>query len=93
MAYKVSFFKTLLSSEGHQFKCLQATIEIHRAWNVSRAVQAAERRFARFHRVPDWTLHADTIEVAVDGKTLDYCPSQAERADVRHSGSVHSMHH
>jgi hypothetical protein len=73
-SYRVSFFKSLLSSDGHQFKCLQRAIEIRRARSVERAVQAAEQRFARTYRVPDWRLYADTVEVDVDGKTIDYAP-------------------
>src|SRR5215204_1149283 len=65
--YRVTFFKNLLSSDGHLFKCLQQSIEIRRAKTVDRAVQAAERRYERICRVPDWKLHADTHELEVDG--------------------------
>jgi hypothetical protein len=69
--YRVSFFKTLLSSDGHPFKCLQLTIEIPHARNTDRAIKAAKRRYERLRRVPDWMLHADTFEVEIDGKA-DY---------------------
>ena len=74
--YKVSFVKILLSSDGHSFKCLQQVIQIHRAKSLDRAVQAAERRYARSHRAPDWKLHADILEVEIDGEKIDYRPDQ-----------------
>jgi hypothetical protein len=64
----VIFFKTLLSSDGHPFKCLQLTVDIAHARNTDRAVKAAKRHFERLHHVSDWTLHADTFEVEIDEK-------------------------
>lgn len=61
--YRVTFFKHLLSSDGHPFKCVQRAIEIRRAKNADRAIAAAERRYERLHRVPDWKLYADCFEV------------------------------
>jgi len=61
--YRVAFFKHLLSSDGHPFKCLQHTIEIRRAKDAERAIQAAEHRYERLCHVPDWRLHADTFEL------------------------------
>jgi hypothetical protein len=69
--YRVSFFKTLLSSDGHPFKCLQLTIEIPGARNTDRAIKTAKRQYERLRCVPDWTLHADTFEVEIDGKKTD----------------------
>lgn len=83
-SYKVSFFKDLLSDDGHRFKCLQRAIEIHRARSLDRAVQAAECRYARWHRVGDWHVHADSLEVEVDGKKVLYRPSRAEVLDLTH---------
>lgn len=68
IGYKVTFFKTLLSSSGHPVKCPQQAIEIHRARNFDRAVAAAKRRYERLLRLPDWKLHADSIEVEVNGR-------------------------
>src|SRR5436190_6967567 len=34
--YRVAFFKHLLSSDGHPFKCLQHTVEVRRAKNAER---------------------------------------------------------
>ena len=61
--YRLSFFKTLLSSDGHRFKCLQQTIDIGGAEDVDRAAEAAKRDYERVRHVPDWTLNADSFEV------------------------------
>jgi hypothetical protein len=61
--YRVAFFKHLLSSDGHQFKCLQQMIEIRHARNAERALKAAEHRYERLCHVPDWKLYADTFEL------------------------------
>ena len=53
IGYKVTFFKTLLSSSGHPVKCPQQAIEIHRARNFDRAVAAAKRRYERLLRLPN----------------------------------------
>ena len=66
MSYRVSFFKALLSSDGHQFRCLQQSIVIRRARSVERAVEAAKRRFERRCRVTDWRLYADGVELEMD---------------------------
>jgi hypothetical protein len=60
--YRVNFFKDLLSSDGHPFKVLQRTITIARSKNADRAVQVAQRRFERVKNIPDWKLHADSVE-------------------------------
>ena len=61
-AYHVSFFKTLLSSDGHPFKCLQQRIDISDAESSAQAVRAASRAFEALYGCP-WKLHADSIEV------------------------------
>ena len=71
--YRVSFFKDLLSSDGHPFKCIQGVIEIRRARSPGRAVEAAELRYERLHGVRDWRLYADCLELEADGKKVDYC--------------------
>ena len=83
MSYEVSFFKYLLSSDGHPFNCLQATIEIRRAKSIDRAVKAAQRRFARLHLAPRWTLYADTLEVNADGKKIAYPLLHGEPANAK----------
>jgi hypothetical protein len=61
--YRVTFFKNLLGSNGHELKCPQGTIEIRRARSADRAVQAAEHRFERLRHMRDWKLHADYLEL------------------------------
>ena len=69
--YKVSFFKELLSSDGHPFTCLQQEIEISRARSPEHAIATAQRRYERMHRVPSWRLHADLIQLEIEGRKAD----------------------
>ena len=62
-SYRVTFFKNLVNSNGHQFTCPQGTIEILRARNYRRAFQAAERRYERVKKIANWTLYADFAEL------------------------------
>ncbi|MGT2467473.1 hypothetical protein [Mesorhizobium sp.] len=62
-SYRVTFFKNLVNSNGHQFKCPQGTVEIRRARNLDRAFQAAERRYERAKKICNWTLYADVAEL------------------------------
>jgi hypothetical protein len=75
-SYRVSFFKNLLSPDGHRFKCVQRIVEIHRAKSIERAVLAAKHRYARIHSAADWTLHADGFEVKA-GSTIRH-PKQGD---------------
>lgn len=61
--FRVNFLNFLTNSTGHQFQCLQRVIPIGRAKSPERAIKAAQRRFERLERVPDWRLHAQSIEV------------------------------
>ena len=71
-SYVVTFFKHLLSSDGHIFKSPQQSFEIRHAKSIERAVQAAERRYERLCKLAPWTLHADTLEVEIDGQKDDH---------------------
>ncbi len=64
--YRVSFYKHLLSSDGHPFRCLQQAFKIRRARNINRAILAAEHRFERRKHLPTWDLHADDLDVEID---------------------------
>jgi hypothetical protein len=67
-AYHVSFFKTLLSSDGHPFKCLQQRIDIRDAESSAQAAETASKEFEALYGCP-WKLHADSMEVvAADPK-------------------------
>ncbi len=65
--YRVSFYKYLVSSDGHPTKALQAMFEVRGARNADRAIKVAQRRYERQCAVDDWTLHADEMDVQVDG--------------------------
>jgi hypothetical protein len=56
--YRVTFFKHLVNSDGHQFKCSQGVVMIHHAKTKERALRAAQRRFERSLKSA-WCLHAD----------------------------------
>ncbi len=60
--YHVSFFKNLLSSDGHPFKCLQQRIEVSDAEGAAQAAESASRAFEGLYGRP-WELHADSIEI------------------------------
>jgi hypothetical protein len=62
--YRVSFFKNLLSSDGHRFKCLQGQIDIRDSLTQDDAIEVASREFALQYGTRDWKLYADAIEVA-----------------------------
>jgi hypothetical protein len=63
--YHVSFFKNLLSSDGHPFKCLQRRIDVTDAESAVQAADSASRAFQALYRSP-WELYADSIEVNAD---------------------------
>jgi hypothetical protein len=65
-AYRVKFFKNLVSSDGHPFKCLQKVIHVRHSRSPERAEAAAKHRFRRTEHVADWKLHADTLETEVE---------------------------
>jgi hypothetical protein len=54
--YRVSFYKDLLNSTGHSFKCLQRQIDVE-SDDPSQALVLAERR------LDDKRLNIDCIEV------------------------------
>ena len=56
--YHVSFFKNLLSSDGHPFKCLQRRIDVSDVESAVQAGKSASRAFAALYGCP-WQLHAD----------------------------------
>lgn len=60
--YQISFFKTLLSSNGHPFRCLQGQVEVN-AHTPEQAAQRAEQRFERLHRLAKWNLWADSVDI------------------------------
>jgi hypothetical protein len=63
--YRVTFFKKILSSDGHQFKCPQKTMEVPEGETPERALKAAQQWYERLTNTRDWRLFADTAEVEV----------------------------
>ncbi len=61
--YRVCFYKELLSSDGHPFKCLQGSIDVGDADTASQAAEAACRRFEALHGSRTWAFNADSLEV------------------------------
>jgi hypothetical protein len=66
-AYQVSFFKNLLSPDGHPFKCLQRRIDIADAETAAQAAESASKAFEALYGCP-WKLHADWMEVVAPPK-------------------------
>ena len=61
--YRVSFFKNLLSSSGHQFKCLQQQIDTPDMVSAEQARDCAVRQFEQLQGIRDWRLFADSVEI------------------------------
>lgn len=101
-SYRVTFFKNLINSNGHPFKCPRDTIEIRRARDLDRAFQAAERRYERAKKIGNWTLHADVAElqtVETNGSSVhlveaayheDFLTSPCEQRGAAHKGHAAS---
>lgn len=90
-SYEVTFFKHVLSSDGHRFKAPQATICV-RAENVKEAERQAQNDFACLRGIPHWNLHADLVEVITCGSTSAGPSSggDATGVAVRRSRKAHS---
>jgi hypothetical protein len=61
--YHVNFLKDLINSNVRLFRTRQGSIDIHSARTQERAIQAAQRRFARIRGVSNWVLYADRLEI------------------------------
>jgi hypothetical protein len=75
--YEVRFFKTLLSSDGHPFRCLQDRLEITDAGSAETAIAQAERQYETLHNVSTWDRWADSIDIS---ETTDYLPPSKQAA-------------
>ncbi len=81
-SYRVSFYKDLLNSDGHSFKCLQRQIDVQ-SDDPSRALVLAERL------IDNDRLDADCIEVMhlpSDHHALEHSPSRSP-APCKHTWS------
>jgi hypothetical protein len=77
--YRVSFYKDLLNSDGHSFKCLQRQVDV-RSEGLSQALVLAERL------VDSERLNADGVEVMhlADGHHEFARPSGHSPAPCKH---------
>lgn len=62
-SFRVKFFNTLLSSDGHPFKVLQRVIPVRHSKTGNDAMEMAQRHFEQLEHIPNWRLHADSSEV------------------------------
>jgi hypothetical protein len=60
--YQISFYKKLLSSDGHQFNCLQRTIDVA-AESADEAVTKAKEGMRTGKPVPCWIDRADDLQI------------------------------
>jgi hypothetical protein len=67
--YKITFYKNLLSSDGHPFRCPQQVI-VSEGHTSAEAVDAAKREFAGQWKVRDWRQHADEYDVAMQDRSM-----------------------
>jgi hypothetical protein len=61
--YRVSYFKNLLSSDGHQFKCLQKQLDLPNVESAEKAEEIAAHQFESLHGLHSLRWFADVIEV------------------------------
>jgi hypothetical protein len=64
ITYQVSFFKDLLSSNGHPFRCLQDRVQICNADSPAQAAERAQKQFEMLHQIPIWNLRADSVDIS-----------------------------
>jgi len=84
--YRVRFFKTLTNSYGKSFEVCQRSLDVHSACNPDRAVDFAKRHFEHLEHVPDWSLHADYIEVGAIPEVIA-SPGEVVTESLRVSGN------
>ena len=60
--FHVDFFKNLLSSDGHQHKCLQKSLDVT-GENAGDALLSAKRQFEQLTHTTNWTHRADFTEI------------------------------
>ena len=80
-SYRVSFYKDLLNSDGHRFKCLQREVDVE-SDGPSQALVFAERL------VDNERLNADCVEVMhLAGHQKFEHPSSQQSAPCKHTWS------
>ncbi len=93
--YQVSFFKTLLNCDGHQFRCLQECIEVDNVHTPAQAAARAAKQFEIAHHTPLWSQCADSIDIVEIRKPADRSVQKSSRirAGIRHRGHPHPKAH
>jgi len=86
MHWRATFFKDLISSDGHPSSRLQQSIEISQAENIDSAAEAAKRRYEQLCGVPLWSLYADRLDLENEGQRISYYPTRDEFAMIRVPG-------
>jgi hypothetical protein len=61
--YRVSYFKNLLSSDGHQFKCLQQQFDFPNVENAEEAAETAARQYINLRGTHSLKTFVDAIDV------------------------------
>lgn len=79
MHYNVSFFKDVLSSDGHAFKCIQRVIPVG-ADSPAEAINAAKRQFEHHYGIGDWRLYAEAVECEIKLRPLRRMPKATQHS-------------
>ncbi|MDE2229309.1 MAG: hypothetical protein KGL11_09750 [Alphaproteobacteria bacterium] len=85
MHYNVSFFKDVLSSDGHAFKCVQRVIAVD-ADSPNEAINAAKQQFEHHcsnYSIGDWRLYAEAVECAIKLRPLRRMPKATQHSVTR----------
>lgn len=62
-AYRVTVFKNLLNSNGHQFRCLQKQFDRVDADSPDQAADCAARQIEKLYGLRSWKAIMDSMEV------------------------------
>lgn len=84
--YRVSFFKNLLNSSGHQFKCLQQQIDTPDMDSADQARECAARQFEQLRGMRDWRVLADSVEIETAKPVRHRRPRPVNSTKVAHPG-------
>lgn len=82
MHYNVSFFKDVLSSDGHAFKCIQRVIAVG-AESPDAAINTAKQQFEDHYRIGDWRLYAEAVECEIKLRPLRHMPKATQHSVTR----------
>jgi hypothetical protein len=80
--YNVSFFRDLLSSDGHTFKCVQRVI-VADADSPNEAINAAKQQFEDRRSIGDRSLYAEAVECEIKPRPLRRMPKATQNPVTR----------